>query len=113
MACVRYALRVTQQTQNICMTFVQRWSNTWYLNVLCLHTDIASEFALNRQEIWVSLWYLILKCCGLLLSSTPFYRVILSEAVDGCRLFALPEKYNMAVTESDPDTKVRKMSTTF
>ena len=28
-------------------------------------------------------------------------------------VFALPEKYNMAVTESDPDPKVRKMSIPF
>ena len=28
-------------------------------------------------------------------------------------VFALPEKFNMAVTESDPDPKVRKMSITF
>ena len=28
-------------------------------------------------------------------------------------VFALPEKSNMAVTESDPDPKVRKMSITF
>ena len=28
-------------------------------------------------------------------------------------VFALPEKSNMAVTESDPDPKVRKMSVTF
>ena len=28
-------------------------------------------------------------------------------------VFASPEKFNMAVTESDPDAKVRKMSITF
>ena len=28
-------------------------------------------------------------------------------------VFALPEKSNMAVTESDPDPKARKMSITF
>ena len=28
-------------------------------------------------------------------------------------VFALPEKSNMAVIESDPDPKVRKMSVTF
>ena len=28
-------------------------------------------------------------------------------------VFALPEKSNMAVTESDPDAKVREMSITF
>ena len=28
-------------------------------------------------------------------------------------VFALPEKYNMAVAESDPDPKVRKMTITF
>ena len=28
-------------------------------------------------------------------------------------VFALPEKFNMAVTESDPDPKVQKMSITF
>ena len=28
-------------------------------------------------------------------------------------VFALPEKSSMAVTESDPDPKVRKMSITF
>ena len=28
-------------------------------------------------------------------------------------VFALPEKPNMAVTESDPDPKVRKMPITF
>ena len=28
-------------------------------------------------------------------------------------VFALPEKSNIAVTESDPDPKVRKMSITF
>ena len=28
-------------------------------------------------------------------------------------VFALPEKFNMAVTESDPDHKVRKMPITF
>ena len=39
-------------------------------------------------------------------------RVVLSEAVDWW-IFALPEKSNMAVTESDPDSKVRKMFITF
>ena len=40
-------------------------------------------------------------------------RVVLSEAVDTDRCIALPEKSNMAVTESDPDPKVQKMSITF
>ena len=38
---------------------------------------------------------------------------VLSSLRPGMDVFALPEKSNMAVTESDPDPKVRKMSITF
>ena len=49
---------------------------------------------------------------------TNIYNVIILLAVSFSLspwndVFALPEKSNMAVTESDPDPKVRKMSITF
>ena len=38
---------------------------------------------------------------------------VLSSPRPGMDVFALPEKSNMAVTKSDPDPKVQKMSITF
>ena len=70
------------------------------------------------------LWNLAVTLCGLLQITVAFLsvlstsralspsRVVLSEAVDWC-IFASPEKFNMAVTESDPDPKVQKMFITF
>ena len=43
-------------------------------------------------------------CCLVAVSFSPRPRM---------DVFALPKKSNMAVTESDPDPKVQKMSITF
>ena len=53
--------------------------------------------------------------CGLAIISKTHVEAlaVLSSPGPWIDVFALPEKINMAVTESDLDPKVRKMSITF
>ena len=51
--------------------------------------------------------------CDLTGDSQGFYLAVSSTPRPWIDAFGLPEKFNMAATESDLDSKVRKMSITF
>ena len=84
--------------------FLVTWT-TWHKeNICCLIVGIPSVFKLYQD-----IYNYILSQAGAVTKSLA----VSSSPRPWMDVFALPEKSNMAVTESDPDTKVRKMSITL
>ena len=71
-----------------------------------MHCPPDKGFEIQILEVWGRARYLSV-------IEAPLDIAVSSPSRPWMDVFALPEKSNMAVTESDPDPKIRKMSITF
>ena len=79
----------------------------------CVWRTVSSQSSHHPQEVLLAQFSLYVHKGGLKPDSFHFCLAVSSSPRPWIDVFALLEKFHMAVSESDPDPKVREMSITF